>query len=171
MGMSHPESYEILLVPEFNESGTGAPAPGTAIRSGVVAATGATGSSGYPRYAGDGIEADIDPATRTVEALLVDGAELDYSLSVRIAERAGGTMPDGAAETFIDKPAELADEPPKQEDRPEQAERPEAAEGAEPQSGPGGQVAGVPEAAEPAGHAERPERAGGRPPDGAGEPT
>ena len=94
MGMSHPESYEILLVPEFNESGTGAPAPGTAIRSGVVAATGATGSSGYPRYAGDGIEADIDPATRTVEALLVDGAELDYSLSVRIAERAVGTTPD-----------------------------------------------------------------------------
>lgn len=31
--------------------------------------------------------ADIDPATRTVEALLVDGAELDYGLSVRISEK------------------------------------------------------------------------------------
>lgn len=51
-------------------------------------ATGATGASGYPRYAGDGIEADIDPATRTVEALLIDGAEIDYGLSVRVADRA-----------------------------------------------------------------------------------
>jgi hypothetical protein len=33
--------------------------------------------------------ADIDPATRAVEALLVDGAELDYGLSVRISERTG----------------------------------------------------------------------------------
>lgn len=88
VGMSHPQSYEILLVPEF-KAGTGAPAPGTAIRSGVVAATGDMGASGYPRYAGDGMEADIDPATHTVEALLVDGAELDYALSVRIAERSG----------------------------------------------------------------------------------
>jgi hypothetical protein len=99
MGMSHPQSYEILLVPEFKESGTGTPAPGTAIRSGVVAATGQTGASGYPRYAGDGLEADIDPATHTVEALLVDGAELDYALSVRIAETTTGrpqaeTQPD-----------------------------------------------------------------------------
>ncbi|MFI1742623.1 hypothetical protein [Streptomyces sioyaensis] len=46
----------------------------------VVEATGETGASGYPRYAGHGIVADIDPSTRTVEALLVDGAELDYGL-------------------------------------------------------------------------------------------
>lgn len=94
-GMSHPQSYEILLVPEFKES-AGAPTPGAAIRSAVVAATGDTGASGYPRYAGDGMEADIDPATRTVEALLVDGAELDYGLTVRIAERRGAT---GTGET------------------------------------------------------------------------
>jgi hypothetical protein len=106
MGMSHPQSYEILLVPEFKEpeSGTGTPAPGTAIRSGVVAATGQTGASGYPRYAGDGLEADIDPATHTVEALLVDGAELDYALSVRIA---GTTGP----ETETEPGAETDDEP------------------------------------------------------------
>ncbi|WP_327179492.1 hypothetical protein OG599_32235 [Streptomyces sp. NBC_01335] len=101
--MSHPQSYEILLVPEYADA-SGAdkpgpvkmgeyerdepPRPGSAIRSGVVEATGATGASGYPRYAGDGIEADIDPATRTVEALLIDGAEIDYGLSVRVADRA-----------------------------------------------------------------------------------
>lgn len=50
-------------------------------------ATGETGASGYPRYAGEGMVADIDPATHTVEALLVDGAELDLGLSVRISER------------------------------------------------------------------------------------
>ncbi|WSU64415.1 hypothetical protein OG596_02210 [Streptomyces sp. NBC_01102] len=88
--MSHPQSYEILVFPEFKKTVTGAPAPGTAIRSAVVAATGGTGASGYPRYAGDGMEADIDPSTHTVEALLVDGAELDYGLTVRIAERIGG---------------------------------------------------------------------------------
>lgn len=32
--------------------------------------------------------ADIDPATRTVEGLLVDGSELSYGLSARVAERA-----------------------------------------------------------------------------------
>ncbi|MEV0489824.1 hypothetical protein [Streptomyces atratus] len=110
--MSYPQSYEILLVPEFTEGATGptteapkAPdAPGASgtsgtadtgdvrsadapIRSAVVEATGETGASGYPRYAGEGMVADIDPATHTVEALLVDGAELDYGLSVRIAER------------------------------------------------------------------------------------
>lgn len=92
--MSHPQSYEILLVPEFTDSkGAGADDSrlGTAIRSAVVDATGATGESGYPRYAGEGMVADIDPATHTVEALLVDGSELDYGLSVRISEK----HPDG----------------------------------------------------------------------------
>lgn len=65
----------------------GTPRPGTAIRSAIVAATGETGESGYPRYAGDGMVADIDPATHTVEALLIDGSELDYGLSVRVSER------------------------------------------------------------------------------------
>lgn len=90
-GMSHPQNYEILLFPEPEEPVTGAPAPGTAIRSAVVAATGDTGTSGYPRYAGGGMVADIDPASHTVEALLVDGSELDYGLTARIAERNLGT--------------------------------------------------------------------------------
>ncbi|MFE9857121.1 hypothetical protein [Streptomyces sp. NPDC005780] len=150
--MSHPQSYEILLVPAFTDvkgtadkgagtkasagdSGTGdaaaedqatgdtgdtkdkkevgdandaaaedqdtehvaaensgshaagTPRPGAAIRSAVVTATGETGESGYPRYAGEGMVADIDPATHTVQALLIDGSELDYGLSVRVSER------------------------------------------------------------------------------------
>ncbi|WP_371604720.1 hypothetical protein OG345_02390 [Streptomyces sp. NBC_01220] len=65
----------------------GSPRPGAAIRSAVVTATGETGESGYPRYAGEGMVADIDPATHTVQALLIDGSELDYGLSVRVKER------------------------------------------------------------------------------------
>lgn len=90
MTMSHPQSYEILLVPQFSdtkEAGAGTSGPGRTIRSAVVEATGATGESGYPRYAGQGMVADIDPATHTVEAILVDGSELDYGLSARISDR------------------------------------------------------------------------------------
>ncbi|MEU9319935.1 hypothetical protein [Streptomyces sp. NPDC048295] len=110
--MSHPQSYEILLVPRFAEDtteaedtaaaeGTAGTAdaaepdaaepdiaePGGAVRSAVVSATGQTGASGYPRYSGEGIVADIDPATHAVEALLVDGAELAFGLSARVKER------------------------------------------------------------------------------------
>ncbi len=85
-----PRSYEILLVPEFTEDGRSTGDTRGALRSAVVVATGETGASGYPRYAGDGMEADIDPATRSVEALLVDGAELDYGLSARVADVRGG---------------------------------------------------------------------------------
>ncbi|WP_051835882.1 hypothetical protein [Streptomyces sp. NRRL WC-3549] len=95
--MSHPQSYEILLVPEHRQSDSRAAEPGTALRSAVVAATGETGASGYPHYTGEGVEADIDPATHTVEALLVDGAELDYGLTVRIAEHTGGTREENGA--------------------------------------------------------------------------
>lgn len=55
------------------------------MRSAVVEATGEMGASGYPRYAGNGIVADVDPRTRTVEAVLVDGAELDYGLTAVVA--------------------------------------------------------------------------------------
>ncbi|MFF4243175.1 hypothetical protein ACFYY2_01715 [Streptomyces sp. NPDC001822] len=88
--MSHPQSYEILLFAEPQGSAP-APEPGAAIRSAVVDATGDTGASGYPRYEGEGMAADINPATHTVAALLVDGSELDYGLTARIAERAPGT--------------------------------------------------------------------------------
>ncbi|MEU2131992.1 hypothetical protein [Streptomyces sp. NPDC018352] len=124
MTMSHPQSYEILLVPRFAEETTTGAAesdaaeseapeseaagseatepeadaeatePGGAIRSAVVSATGETGASGYPRYSGEGVVADIDPETHAVEALLVDGAELSYGLSARVKETDAGTGAD-----------------------------------------------------------------------------
>lgn len=83
---TQPQRFEILVVPEHVEGGDAAALAESAIRSAVVKATGDRGSSGYPRYAGDGLVADIDPASRTVEALLVDGAELDYGLSARVVD-------------------------------------------------------------------------------------
>lgn len=73
---SEPQTFEILLVPEHVVEGSA----DDAVRSAVVSPTGQKGASGYPRYEGDGMVADIDPRTRTVEALLVDGSELDYGL-------------------------------------------------------------------------------------------
>ncbi|MFD6971553.1 hypothetical protein [Streptomyces sp. NPDC059979] len=86
---TEPQSFEILLVPEHIENLRGASAADKALRSAVVEATGERGASGYPRYRGEGVEADIDPATRTVEALLVDGSELDYGLIAMIAPEGG----------------------------------------------------------------------------------
>ncbi|MGW7573381.1 hypothetical protein [Streptomyces sp. NPDC054765] len=82
---TEPQRFKILLVPAYVVDAGGALAEDSAVRSAVVEATGETGESGYPRYAGNGIVADIDPGTRTVEALLVDGAELDYGLTARVA--------------------------------------------------------------------------------------
>jgi hypothetical protein len=82
---TEPQHFKILLVPEHVEDRGDASVEDSAVRSAVVEATGETGSSGYPRYAGDGIVADIDPRTRTVEAVLVDGAELDYGLNATVA--------------------------------------------------------------------------------------
>ncbi|MEU4083177.1 hypothetical protein ACWD4F_29815 [Streptomyces aureus] len=81
---TEPERYTVLLVPEFVEQAEAVSARDAAVRSAVVEATGETGETGYPRFAGDGIVADIDPRSRTVEALLVDGAELDYGLSALV---------------------------------------------------------------------------------------
>ncbi|MFE9629785.1 hypothetical protein [Streptomyces sp. NPDC006463] len=84
---TEPQRFEILLVPEHVKNRAGAPAPQVdhPLRSAVVEATGATGASGYPRYTGEGMEADIDPVSRTVEALLVDGFELDPGMTALIA--------------------------------------------------------------------------------------
>ncbi|MGP9017140.1 hypothetical protein ACT1U9_01855 [Streptomyces sp. BR1] len=79
---AHPTRFEILLVPAHIETRGNATG---AVRSAVVEATGERGETGYPRYAGHGLVADIDPQTRTVEALLVDGVELDYGLTAVIA--------------------------------------------------------------------------------------
>ncbi|MET8413386.1 hypothetical protein ABZV34_36000 [Streptomyces sp. NPDC005195] len=82
---TEPQRFHIVLAPEHVENSGGAPVENSAVRSAVVEATGETGASGYPRYAGDGIVADIDPRTRTIEAVLVDGSELDYGLTARVA--------------------------------------------------------------------------------------
>ncbi|MFC9585134.1 hypothetical protein ACFVJ8_20200 [Streptomyces yangpuensis] len=82
---TEPQSFEILVVPEHIENLRGASPADRALRSAVVEATGEQGASGYPRYRGQGVEADIDPATRTIEALLIDGAELDYGLIAMVA--------------------------------------------------------------------------------------
>ncbi|MFD8425012.1 hypothetical protein [Streptomyces sp. NPDC059466] len=82
---TQPQRFHVLLVPQHVENRDGASVEDSAVRSAVVEATGETGATGYPRYAGDGIVADIDPRTRTVEAVLVDGSELDYGLNARVA--------------------------------------------------------------------------------------
>ncbi|MET9438554.1 hypothetical protein [Streptomyces sp. NPDC006551] len=84
-----PKRFEILLVPEHVEDRGDASVEDSAVRSAVVEATGRQGSSGYPRYEGHGMAADIDPETRTVEALLVDGRELDYGLTALIRHDTG----------------------------------------------------------------------------------
>ncbi|WP_351227240.1 hypothetical protein [Streptomyces sp. NPDC002133] len=81
-----PRRFVVLLVPEHVVDRSGAAVEDSAVRSAAVEYTGATGASGYPRYAGHGIVADIDPETRTVEALLVDGSELDYGLTALVLE-------------------------------------------------------------------------------------
>ena len=89
-----PQRFEILLVPEHVEGSDAASLAESAIRSAVVEATGRHGSSGYPRYAGDGVVADIDPATRTVEALLVDGRSWTTGLTAVVRPWQG--LPGGA---------------------------------------------------------------------------
>ncbi|MET9346606.1 hypothetical protein [Streptomyces termitum] len=87
---THPKRYEVLLVPAHVEDRGGASVADSAVRSAVVEWTGRYGESGYPRYEGHGIAADVDQETRTVEALLVDGRELDYGLVALLRDAPGG---------------------------------------------------------------------------------
>lgn len=92
---THPKRFEILLVPAHVENRGTASVEDSAVRSAVVEATGRTGETGYPIYEGHGLVADIDPDTRTVEALLVDGRELDYGLTALIRGPETGRRPAG----------------------------------------------------------------------------
>lgn len=56
------------------------------LRTALVVATGEYGASGYPRYEGEGVQADIDPETRTVEAVTLDGAELPYGWVAQLSD-------------------------------------------------------------------------------------
>ncbi|MEU3316939.1 hypothetical protein AB0940_29825 [Streptomyces sp. NPDC006656] len=58
------------------------------LRTARVAATGATGVSGYPYYEGEGVRAEIDPESRAVEAVTVDGEELPYGWIAQLADDA-----------------------------------------------------------------------------------
>ncbi|WP_418960581.1 hypothetical protein [Streptomyces tritici] len=84
-----PQRFEILVVPEHVEDRGRASVEDSAVRAAVVEATGERGNSGYPRYAGHGVVADIDPETRTVEAILLDGRELDYGLTCLVRDADG----------------------------------------------------------------------------------
>lgn len=79
------ETFEVLIYP-YNTQDMPPAARGPAVRSATVRPTGEEGATGHPRYAGDGVQADIDPAGRTVEAITVDGAELEDGWSARIAD-------------------------------------------------------------------------------------
>lgn len=80
------ERFEIEIFPFRDAEMPDRPKP-SPIRTGVVSATGKQGASGFPHFAGDGIEAEIDPATAVVEAITVDGSEPDEDWSVRAAPR------------------------------------------------------------------------------------
>ncbi|MEV5611181.1 hypothetical protein [Streptomyces sp. NPDC052225] len=72
-----PDAYTVVLKPRLTD-GDGRTDHGNPLRSVRVTATGRVGESGYPRYEGDGVQADIDPRTRTVEAVTFDGEEIPY---------------------------------------------------------------------------------------------
>ncbi|HEV7627650.1 MAG TPA: hypothetical protein VGO89_14240 [Streptomyces sp.] len=77
--------YDIVLKPQTADV-EGHPEHGPVLRVMSVRATGAHGETGYPRYAGEGVEADIDPHTLTVEAITVDGEELPYGWVALVAD-------------------------------------------------------------------------------------
>ncbi|OPC78018.1 hypothetical protein B4N89_38025 [Embleya scabrispora] len=79
------ETFEVLIYP-YNPQDMPPTARGPAVRSATVRPTGEEGATGHPRYAGDGVQADIDPTTGTVEAITVDGAELEDGWSARVAD-------------------------------------------------------------------------------------
>lgn len=83
---TQPQRFGILVIPEHVQGHDTALLSQDAIRAAVVDATGELGASGFPRYVGDGVEVDIDPETRAVEALLVDGAELSLGLVAKVVD-------------------------------------------------------------------------------------
>ncbi|MFD5102283.1 hypothetical protein [Streptomyces albidochromogenes] len=72
-----PDRYTVQIKPRAADA-AGHTDHGSTLRTAVVEATGRTGASGYPRYEGDGVAADIDPRSGAVEAITLDGAELPY---------------------------------------------------------------------------------------------
>ncbi|GHC57422.1 hypothetical protein [Streptomyces cinnamoneus] len=77
--------YTVVLKPQLTDA-EAHPRHGSPLRAAAVEATGELGVSGFPRYVGEGIEAEIDPETRTVEAVTVDGDELPYGWVAQVAD-------------------------------------------------------------------------------------
>jgi hypothetical protein len=88
---SHDLRYDIVLRPQLTDT-EGHPRHGGTLRTATVQATGQLGASGYPRYAGEGVVADVDPRTRNVEAVTVDGEELPYGWVAQVAQLADGPV-------------------------------------------------------------------------------
>lgn len=80
-----PRGYTVALKPRLTDA-EGRTDHGNPLRTVAVAATGGTGESGYPQFEGEGVRADIDPRTRTVEAVTVDGEELPYGWVAEVAD-------------------------------------------------------------------------------------
>ncbi|MEH6373203.1 hypothetical protein V7793_02385 [Streptomyces sp. KLMMK] len=74
---STPSRYTIALKPRVTDE-EHHPDHGAALRTATVEATGEMGVSGFPRYEGEGIQAEIDPETQALEKVTVDGDALPY---------------------------------------------------------------------------------------------
>ncbi|MGR8008695.1 hypothetical protein [Streptomyces hypolithicus] len=83
----HPDRFTVEIKPRAADA-EGHPDHGSTLRRAAVVATGGTGASGYPLYEGDGVRADIDPDTGTVEAITLDGGELPYGWVAEVARGA-----------------------------------------------------------------------------------
>ena len=85
-----PRRYTVALKPRLTDA-EGHPDHGDSLRTATVEVTGELGVSGFPRYAGHGIQVEIDPRTGTVEAITVDGAELPYGwVAETVGDGTGG---------------------------------------------------------------------------------
>ncbi|MGW0660923.1 hypothetical protein [Streptodolium elevatio] len=83
------ERFEVLIFPFNEQDMPAADSRGPAVRPAIVRPTGEQGASGYPRYIGDGVQAEIATDTGVVEAITVDGAELEDGWSARAQTATG----------------------------------------------------------------------------------
>lgn len=104
----NPRWYTVVLKPQLADA-EGYPEHGSPLREARVEATGDLGASGYPRYAGSGVQADIDPATGAVQAITVDGGELPLGY---VAQTRGEGDGEGAGGDDRGTPQEYRFEPP-----------------------------------------------------------
>ncbi|GHG54004.1 DUF6296 family protein [Streptomyces griseocarneus] len=83
---AQPDRYTVVLRPQLTDEDN-RPRHGAPLRSAIVEATGEVGVSGSPVYEGDGVQAEIDPETRAVEKVTVDGNELPYGWVAQVMGR------------------------------------------------------------------------------------